>query len=48
MNIWDQFENSNFAGLAIFSLEDLLEAADEYPNFIYSENYQEYSNKKEE
>ena len=25
MNIWDYLENNNFAGLAIFSLEDLLE-----------------------
>ena len=48
MNIQDYLEYNNFAGLAIFSLEDLLEAADEYQNFIYSENYQEYLNKKEE
>ena len=48
MNIWDYLENGNFAGLAIFSLEDLLAASDEFENFAYPSNYQEIRTLKEE
>lgn len=47
MNIWNYLENSNFAGLTIFSLEDIIEAIKHYDAYVLSEDYRSFQSEKE-
>ena len=47
MNVWDYLDNSNFAGLAVFSLEDIIEVVKHYDSFVLPELYQAFTKEKE-
>lgn len=46
MNIWKYLENNNLAGLAIISLEDILNAFKYYKYFVANHNFKDFDDKR--